>query len=61
MRLASYDVYSFESRELRVNDDDFEADITKYVGNFLIDYLNDFIWKDKENPPGHYGQEVSAK
>lgn len=58
MSLASYDFYRFGGRELWVNDNNSEGDIIKYVGDFLTDYLKNIIWNDKNNPPGHYGQEV---
>jgi hypothetical protein len=58
MSLAGFDVYRFGGRELWVNDNNSESDIIKYVGDFLTDYLKNIIWNDKDNPPGHYGQEV---
>lgn len=35
MSLAGYDVYRFGGRELWVNDNNAEADIIKYVGDFF--------------------------
>ncbi len=43
MSLAGYDVYRFGGRELWVNDNNSEADIIKYVGDFFTDYLKNII------------------